>query len=243
MLKTHVERRSLRELSLLSAASGHENARFMPRRQFKRLVENIKRDGVLTSAPLIGQSHDEPDRWYVISGNHRVEAALEAGVIDADCIVIEEPLPPQQFVALQLSHNSIEGEDDPSVLRRLYDLLDLDLKEYSGLTDDAFDMDALNVKTLPSASLKYLDVVFSFLGDESAAIAEFVSRAERYAKKEQMVFLADYASFDLFLDALTAVKQHKNIKNSALALRVLCECAMKVIDQEQADAQSRPVEK
>ena len=141
----------------------------------------------------------------------------------------------QRFVALQLSHNAIEGEDDPSVLRRLYDLLDLDLKEYSGLTDDAFDMDALNVKTLPSVSLKYLDVIFSFLGDEAAAIAEFVDRAERYAKKEQTVFLADYVSFDRFIDAITAIKQHKNIKNSALALRVLCECAMQWIEQERGN--------
>lgn len=36
-------------------------------------------------------------------------------------------------------------------------------------------------------------------------------------------------------DALTAVKQFGNIKNSALALRTLCELAMKQIEQEQAD--------
>ncbi|MDQ5909137.1 MAG: hypothetical protein QG599_1231 [Pseudomonadota bacterium] len=239
MLKTHVERRALREVSLLSAASGHENARFMPKRQFNRLVENIRRDGVLTSAPLIGQSVDEPGRWYVLSGNHRVEAALAAGLTEADCIVITEPLTTQQFVALQLSHNAIEGEDDPAILRKLYDLLDLDLKEYSGVTDDQFDLDQLNVKTLPSATLRYLEVVFAFLGDEADAILEFVKRAERYAKHQQPVLVTQYADFDLLIDSLTAVKEYRNIKNSAVGLRVLCELAMKQITVERA-ADERP---
>lgn len=241
MLKTHVERRPLRELQLLSAGTGHENARFMSKRTFQRLVDNIKADGGLTSALLIGQTDDEPGKWYVISGNHRAEAALAAGVTEAVCIVIDEPLSAQKFVALQLSHNAIEGEDDPSILRRLYDLLDLDLKEYSGLTDEMFDLDTLNVNTLPSASLKYIDVVFSFLEDEADAITEFVKRAEEYAKKSQKVFLADYPSFDVFMDTLTAVKQHNAILNSALALRVLCEYAMKTIEQELSVGINPPV--
>ena len=236
MLSTRIERRALRELTLLSAANGHDNARFLPRKQYARLVENLRRDGCLTSAPLIGQVQGEPGVWYVISGNHRVEAAREAGIVDADCIVIAEPLARARFVAIQLSHNAISGEDDPAVLRRLYDLLDLDLKEYSGLTDNAFDLDSLNVNTLPSASLAYLDVVFSFLDDEAAAIAEFVARADRYAKRAQPVYLADYANFDRFVETMAAVKQHTTIKNSAVALRALCELAMERLEQLDAEA-------
>ena len=102
MLKTRVERRELLGLTLLSAAVGHENARFMPRRQFNRLVENIRRDGTLTSAPLIGQVEGD-ERWYVISGNHRVEAAIAAGLLEADCVVVDGAIDQKRFVALQLS--------------------------------------------------------------------------------------------------------------------------------------------
>jgi len=231
MLKTRVERRELLRLTLLSATVGHENARFMPRRQFNRLVENIRRDGTLTSAPLIGQVEGD-ERWYVISGNHRVEAAIAAGLLEADCVVVDGAIDQKRFVALQLSHNAIEGEDDPATLKRLYDMLDLDLKEYFGLTDDRFDMDALNVKTLPSATLGYLDVVFSFLSDEADAVAEFIARAERHAKKATPIYLADYRDFDQFIDTLTAVKKHRNIKNSALALRSLCDLAMRSLEDE-----------
>jgi len=105
-------------------------------------------------------------------------------------------------------------------------------KEYSGLTDDRFDMDALNVKTLPSATLGYLDVIFSFLSNEADAVAEFMVRAERHAKKATPIYLADYRDFDQFIDTLTAVKKHRNIKNSALALRSLCDLAMRALEDE-----------
>lgn len=39
-------------------------------------------------------------------------------------------------IAIQLSHNAIVGQDDPDILKKLYDkILDIDLKEYSGLDD------------------------------------------------------------------------------------------------------------
>ena len=48
----------------------------------RRLTENLRRDGALSSAPLI-----YGDR--IISGHHRVEAAIKAGIVDADCLSID----------------------------------------------------------------------------------------------------------------------------------------------------------
>jgi ParB-like chromosome segregation protein Spo0J len=45
--------------------------------QFKRLVENIRRDGVLTQLPLVY-------RGRILSGNHRVRAAIEAGLTEIE---------------------------------------------------------------------------------------------------------------------------------------------------------------
>ena len=126
----------LSELRLLE-----KNARYMKGPQFERLVENIRRDGVLTSFPL---AHRDGDALVVISGNHRVSAAIKAGIEESDVIEVTSPLTRQQFVALQLSHNAIAGHDDPNILRSLYDELDFGWKEYSGLTDDAFNIDDLD---------------------------------------------------------------------------------------------------
>src|SRR5690242_16828167 len=98
-LQTRVTRVRLSELKLLE-----KNARYMKPEQFNRLVENIRRDGCLTSVPLV---HRDGDDLVVVSGNHRVSAAIKAGIEESDVIEVMSPLTRQQFVALQLSHNAI----------------------------------------------------------------------------------------------------------------------------------------
>lgn len=44
------------------------NARYMEEPTYRRLVENIKRDGGLTSAPFCVQIDDKGERFKVISG-------------------------------------------------------------------------------------------------------------------------------------------------------------------------------
>lgn len=59
---------------------------------------------------------------------------------------------------IQLSHNSINGQDDPSILAKLYEGLDLDSKKFSGLTDDI--LKKKNTKALYAARVEDFDQVF-----------------------------------------------------------------------------------
>jgi hypothetical protein len=38
--------------------------------------------------------------------------------------------------AIQLSHNSIAGQDNPSILAQMYESLSLEAKKFSGLPDE-----------------------------------------------------------------------------------------------------------
>ena len=104
-------RRVLKELK-----PSQVNARRMPGQAMRRLTENLRRDGALSSAPLI-----YGDR--IISGHHRVEAAMKAGIVEADCLSIEGEVDEGRLTAIQLSHNSLAGEDDPEVLRQMLESL------------------------------------------------------------------------------------------------------------------------
>ena len=53
------------------------NARFMKAEEFRKLIENVKRDGCLTQLPFCCKN--EKGELVVLSGNHRVQAAIEAG--------------------------------------------------------------------------------------------------------------------------------------------------------------------
>ena len=59
----------------------------------------------------------------IISGHHRVEAAIKVGIVEADCLSIEGDVDEGRLTAIQLSHNSLAGEDDPEVLRQMLESL------------------------------------------------------------------------------------------------------------------------
>ena len=85
---------------------------------FEQLTENIRRDGYLSSVPLCQEL--EGGDLEVLSGNHRVQAAIAAGVEQILVIVIPENASPRK-IAIQLSHNSLTGEDDRRTRRRVGD--------------------------------------------------------------------------------------------------------------------------
>ncbi len=220
----------LRDLTRLSAETGQRNARFMAPAMYKRLVDNIRADGVLTSTPLVGRMEGD-ERLYVLSGNHRVAAAIDAGIEETGCLCIIDPIPRERFTAIQLSHNALEGDDDAAILEELYELLDLDLKAYSGLTDDEFDSEDLSVISLNASAPLYTEIVFGFLADDAKAVTSFVKSAERWAKKQRPLMLSAHEQFERFFDALVRTKEIKGITNSAIAVSSLVELATERMDQ------------
>jgi hypothetical protein len=211
-----------------------KNARYMTAPQFARLVANIKRDGKLTSVPLVYPvlSEEEPE---ALSGNHRVQAAIEAGLLTIDAMLITTPLTEGQRLAVQLSHNAIAGQDDPNILKELYDPLDFDLKEYSGLTDDDFKVAEVDVSSLALGNTAYEELVLLFLPDEMIAFTDLVARLEKRSKHPP-VFLARHADFDTFFAAAVATKKHLNVFNNALALRRMAELALERLEEMDAEA-------
>jgi hypothetical protein len=233
-LKTRVVERKLADLTFLKNAPNHKNARFMAADQFQRLVENIKGDGCLTSTPLIAHDEAQPDIDIVVSGNHRVEAAIAAGIEAAHCIEIIEPLSRQRLIAIQLSHNAIEGDDDKSVLKELYDELDIEWREYSGLSDNDFDLNDLSVASVSGVSAEYIDLVFSFLSEDAQAVQDFMDRAQAWARRETTAYAARFEQFEDFLEAIIRAKALKGVNNSSVAVALLCELAGERMDQIEA---------
>lgn len=195
-----------------------------------RLVENLKRDGVLTSAPLV---HRQGDTLTVLSGNHRVAAGIRAGIIDADVIEVIGELTRKRLVALQLSHNAIVGEDDPATLRSLYDELDFGWKEYSGLTDDAFAVDQLDMSVLRVEAPFYEELHISFLPADAGIFTEWLMKIGK-SEQAQRRMVGLYQDFDVFFETLVKVKRAQGVTNTAVALRIMAELAGKALASEPA---------
>lgn len=227
-LELRVVRRKLVELKLLQK---DENARFMEIAEHKQLVENLKIDGVLTSTPLVYK--DE-----VISGNHRVEAAIEAGIVEADTLEVVGEIDPARKLALQLSHNAIAGKDDMGVLHSLYKGLDLFWKKFSGLNEEVFSsLKPVDLTSLSIGSPKYQELVILFLPEQAEVFNETLTKFyKKVVEKGLDLHMAHLDDFDRFFDAIVAVKKVRGVKNSAVALRVMAEVALAALEQEATDA-------
>ncbi len=195
------------------------NARFMTYEQFKRLCDNVRRDGCLTSTPLVWNDNG---RRVVLSGNHRVKAAREVGLQSIGWLEIDQPLPRQRQVALQLSHNAIEGQDDPAVLKDLFnELEDLSEREYAGLDDKTLELlESVDVGTLNDAALDYATVQVVFLPHELDDAKAALQAAVDLAKHDER-WLAARPQHDAMLDALETARGAADVGNTATALGII----------------------
>ena len=206
-----------REIVLLE-----ENARYMTHEEFNRLVENVRRDGQLSSTPFLclEQSGDNAGRYKCLSGNHRTKAAIEAGLDKIVCLATDDELSEQQKIAIQLSHNSITGHDDPATLKALYEkILDTDLKKYSGLDDKTLGLlDKFKSISISEASLQFQTLSAVFLPDELKAAEEIINTAISEVKRSDAVWLIRMSEYDRWLDAQEVVSSAYNVKNVATAI-------------------------
>jgi len=227
-IETAIRRVALADLQLLQ-----KNAHYMDPDEFTRLVNNIKKDGVLTSLPVVY-------RGTVLSGNHRTQAAIKAGLEEADVIEIISELSEDEQKAIQLSHNAIKGKDDSNILRELYESINsLDLKLYSGLTDDDFKITDVEVQTLSFVQPTYEDMVIAFLPEDKTLFIEALEKIGKKAK-DRLIVAGRASDFDLVFKAVIDAKSKLNIINTAEALKTIAELALQKLEEE-PDESADPV--
>lgn len=198
-----------------------KNARFMKNEVLRRLVENIREDGQISQVPFCVP---RGDRFVVLSGNHRVKAARLAGLSEIPIIYPTEHLTRDQELAIQLSHNAIVGEDDPVILKDLWEeLTTVSAKLYSGLDDKALaTLAAVTLPALAEVKLDFRTVSFLMLPEELESLQTVFDEARRQASAH-VGYLARFADFDRLLDALATANAAHNIKNAATGLMCLVE--------------------
>lgn len=194
-----------------------ENARFMSNEMFQNLVRNIEKDGAVTSVPYCWQQPN--GRYLVLSGNHRVKAGREAGRPYMLTLYNDGPMSEQERIAKQLSHNAIAGEDDPVVLKRLWNKIDkVELKYYAGLDDKTLrELEKINLDALSEVRLDFRTATFVFLPGEQQQIEASFKRAMEFCS-ERDLYGARFEDFDRMMDMLAKTQSAYNIRNIATAL-------------------------
>ncbi len=197
-----------------------KNAHYMSKRVFDQLVANVKRDGNLSSLPFCWKRPD--GKFIALSGNHRVDAAREAGVPLLLLLYTDEALSRSQKRAIQVSHNALVGADNPAVLKEIWaEIDDLGMKVYSGL-DDAMlkTMDNVDVARISDDPLRFEDLHILFIPSEVDRIKETLGRLGNIKKAR---LAAPVEDFDRFFEMLLTFKEASGILNTGTAFRAMMD--------------------
>lgn len=194
-----------------------KNARFMTKEQFAALTHNVKTDGGLTSIPLCYKQED--GRLLVLSGNHRIKAAIEAGNREFLVLLIVKHLTKQQQIAIQLSHNAIEGQDDEQILKELWQQIDdLEASIYTGFSTELINkLNSTDFITISEQRVLFQEITLLFLPEEIEEMKSICEGIIESAKGKQ-IFAGRIREYDEILEGIIAVKQSQKIINSTLAL-------------------------
>ncbi|MBZ7262472.1 hypothetical protein FMK81_13245 [Klebsiella oxytoca] len=207
-----------------------KNAHYMEPAEFERLVGNIKKDGVLTSTPVVY-------RGTVLSGNHRAQASVKAGLDSISVINIKTELTEDQQKAIQLSHNAINGKDDKNILQELFDSIQsLDMKLYSGLTDDAFKITDIDVQSLSFIQPIYEEMTIAFLPEEKNLFVEALENIGKKAK-DRLILAGRMEDYNRVFRAVIDVKSKLNIINTAEAFKTMAELAIQKLEEIDGEAE------
>lgn len=215
-----------RKLGELQASE--KNARVMPGVQLKRLARNIARDGMLSSAPLVYGKR-------IISGHHRVKAALEAGIEEATCLCIQGKISEDRLTAIQLSHNALVGEDDPVILAEMLSNLPPIEQNYAAVPP-------IEQPALPSLGPALgidggVKIEIEFPPHELEDVKNCLERAGKHPEKIRME--AASALHD-FLDTLFAVKAFETdtgLLSPPVTLHRMAVLAQERLDQLEATSE------
>lgn len=206
-----------KELKLLS-----ENARYFKKDIFDQLVNNIRSDGRMSSVPLCCIHNGKLE---VLSGNHRVQAAIIAGIKLILVLVIIDNITEGRRVAIQISHNSLVGEDDKQILSDLWSKIDeIEYKCYAGLSSDTIeDIKKIKLVDFTTPVFRTKQVSFVFVEPDAAFIDDVMDELQH--SPADTIYMADIKHFDVFFAAIKSIKKKHNIKNGSLAMLRLLESA------------------
>ena len=198
------------------------NARWMTKEMQNRLTENVRRDGFLSQLPFCVRQPN--GRFRVLSGNHRVVAAQKSGLERILVMFLdEEEIGHDRQVAIQLSHNSISGQDDEQILKELYESIqDISEKAYSGVDSRQFmDMKLEEMATISAGDFEVNEITFCFADVAKAEVDACLKELETrgISEKDGSIVVGPP---DEFIEVMSEIKKRKNIKNHSVAFYTMC---------------------
>ncbi len=210
------------------------NANEMTGEDFAALCDNISKSG-LSSVPCCYKKAN--GRYVMISGHHRLRACKKnhfatLGILWCD----ESELTQDEIIAIQLSHNSLHGQDNQSILKKLYEQIrSIDYKKFAHINID--EISPVSTDGISVYALKENFVFTIILYPNSFEnLDELYGDIREQAKKSDALILAHQEDNEMLLLKLQQeIGNQYNIKSPTIAFAKLLELAKERLEEIKED--------
>lgn len=210
------------------------NANEMTQEDFAQLTDNISKSG-MSSVPACVKRKD--GRYVTISGNHRLRACKtlhykELGILYCD----EEDISHDEMIAIELSHNSLHGTTNASIVKRLLESIQtIDFKRFAHVNVDEIKpvkVDAIDISVMSDtfvlSVILYPDT-YEFLDSLFGDIRE-------KAKKSDALILASALDNEKrLLDIQKGISDEYDLKSPNITFSKLLQLASERLKEIQND--------
>lgn len=211
------------------------NANEMSEKDFQQLCNNIGVSG-LSSVPTCYR-READGRYVLISGHHRVKAAEKDGYTQIYIMYAEEKdLTKDEIIAIQLSHNSLHGEDNKGILKRLFEQIQtVQFKQFAHINmDEIGSIDITSVNIVPMRET--YNVALVLYKADINLLEELTGCVKEAMDSSEYVILADQENTENeYLSLMKEIGQKFNIKSSNIAFAKILELAKKQIENESSN--------
>lgn len=210
------------DVSLIDEAD--MNANEMTGEDFAQLCDNIGKSG-LSSVPSCYKKAN--GRFVMISGHHRLRACKKLHYKTIGILYcLESELSKDEIIAIQLSHNSLHGHDNTSILKKLFEQIQsVDFKQFAHVNIDEIapvSTDGISVFALKE------NFVFTVIlyPDSFENLDELLGDIREQASKSDALMLASEKDNErLLLKLQTEIGKQYNIKSPSITFAKLLELA------------------
>lgn len=224
------------KVSLEMIVPAELNANEMSEKDFLQLCENIGISG-LSSVPACYRRESD-GKFVIISGHHRVRAAEKDGYTEIYIIYAEEKyLTKDEIVAIQLSHNSLHGEDNKGILKRMFESIQsVEFKKFAHIDiNEIGSIDIESVNIIPMRETYNVSVVL--YKQDIRLLEELTGCIRESLDSSEYVILADQENTEEeYLNLMKEIGQKYNIKSSNIAFAKILELAKKQIENESSSS-------
>lgn len=210
------------DISLIDEAD--MNANEMTGEDFAQLCDNIGKSG-LSSVPSCYKK--ENGRFVMISGHHRLRACKKLHYKTIGILYcLESELSKDEIIAIQLSHNSLHGHDNTSILKKLFEQIQsVDFKQFAHVNVD--EIPPVNTEGISVFALKE-NFVFTVVlyPDSFDSLDELFGDIREQASKSDALILANEKENErLLLQLQTEIGKQYDIKSPNISFAKLLELA------------------